>query len=69
MLEPKDRWSASGLVGIDRRLALPPEPFRYLGARLVRGAIRRKNDIEIRNGNPDVLTRFLAQLTPGHRKQ
>lgn len=28
-----------------------------------------KNDIEIRNGNPDVLTRFLAQLTLGHRKQ
>ncbi|CAH2399923.1 NAD(P)/FAD-dependent oxidoreductase [Mesorhizobium ventifaucium] len=69
VLERKDRWSASGLVGIDRRLALPPEPFRYLGAKLVRSAIRRKNDVEIHNRKPDALTRFLAQLTPGHRKQ
>lgn len=68
VLEHNDRWSASGLVGIDRRQALPPEPFRYLGAKLVRSAIRRKNDVEIHNRKPDALTRFLAQLTPGHRK-
>jgi hypothetical protein len=55
----------SGLVGLKRRMSLPPEPFRYLGARLVRAAIRRKNDIEIRNGQADALTRWLASLTPG----
>jgi glycine/D-amino acid oxidase-like deaminating enzyme len=69
VLERKDRWSASGLVGIDRRLALPPEPFRYLGAKLVRSAIRRKNDAEIRNQAPDALTRMVSRLTPGHRRR
>lgn len=60
-----NRHCACSFVGIDRRLALAPEPFRYFGVRLVRSAIRRKNDFEIRNRNPDALTRFLAQLTPG----
>jgi glycine/D-amino acid oxidase-like deaminating enzyme len=64
-LERKDRWSASGLVGIDRRLSLPPEPFRYLGARLVRMAVRRRNEAEIRNATPDRLTRVISDLTPG----
>jgi len=65
VLERKDRWSGSGLVGLARRRALPPEPFRYLGARLVRGAIRRRNEVEIRNEKPGALTRFLSELTPG----
>ena len=59
-----DQWSRSGLVGLERRSRLPGEPMRYLGARLVRHAIRRKNDIEIRNRRPDPLTRFLAGLAP-----
>ncbi|HSE73504.1 MAG TPA: FAD-binding oxidoreductase [Dongiaceae bacterium] len=67
-LEQRDRWSSSGLVGIERRLSLPPEPFRYLGARLVRSAIRRKNDAEIRNAKPDMLTRFVSGFKPGSRK-
>ena len=37
-----DPWSRSGLVGLARRTALPPEPIRYLGARVVRHAIRRQ---------------------------
>jgi glycine/D-amino acid oxidase-like deaminating enzyme len=68
VLERKDRWSSSGLVGIDRRLSLPPEPFRYLGAKLVRMAIRRGNDAEIRNTTPDIVTRFVSGFTPGKRK-
>ncbi len=69
VLERKDRWSSSGLVGIERRLVLPPEPVRYLGAKLVRAAIRRRNDIEIRNQRPDTLTRWISGLTPGRREE
>jgi len=69
VLERKDRWSSSGLVGLKRRMTLPPEPFRYLGGRLVRAAIRRKNDIEIRNQRADALTNWLASLTPGSRAE
>ncbi|MER8751968.1 FAD-binding oxidoreductase [Mesorhizobium sp. M1050] len=69
VLERNDRWSASGLVGIERRMSLPPEPFRYLGAKLVRGAVRRKNEAEIRNRKADRITNLLAGLKPGHRKK
>jgi glycine/D-amino acid oxidase-like deaminating enzyme len=69
VLERKDRWSSSGLVGLARRHALPPEPFRYLGAKLVRMAIRRKNDAEIRNRTPDLLTRVISNLKPGSRAE
>ena len=64
-LEQQDRWSSSGLVGLERRRSLPPEPLRYLGAKLVRMAIRRRNDIEIRNGKPDKLTRIISDFKPG----
>jgi glycine/D-amino acid oxidase-like deaminating enzyme len=69
VLERKDRWSASGLVGIERRVTLPPEPFRYVGAQLVRSATRRKNDAEIRNRKTDKITNLLAGLKPGRRKK
>jgi glycine/D-amino acid oxidase-like deaminating enzyme len=65
VLERKDRWSASGLVGLGRRQSLPPEPFRYVGARLVRSAIRRKNDAEIHNRTAGALTRLALRLMPG----
>lgn len=68
VLERKDRWSESGLVGLSRRQTLPPEPFRYLGAMMVRGAIRRRNAAEIRNQKPGALTRFLSELIPGAKK-
>ena len=69
VLERKDRWSGSGLVGIARRHRLPPEPFRYLGARLVRSAIRRINDAEIRNQRPGAVTRLVAGLMPGRHAE
>ncbi|ANK76807.1 amino acid oxidase (plasmid) [Ensifer adhaerens] len=59
-----DAWSRCGLVGIEKRTRLPPEPLRYLGARVVRHAIRRKNDLEIINRKPGPVTRFLAGLAP-----
>lgn len=60
-----DRWSRSGLVGLDRRTALPPEPIRYLGARIVRHAIRLRNDAEIKNRTAGPLVRWLSSLVPG----
>jgi glycine/D-amino acid oxidase-like deaminating enzyme len=59
-----DAWSRCGLVGIKGRTRLPPEPLRYVGARVVRRAIRRKNDLELLNRKPDRITRFLAGLAP-----
>jgi glycine/D-amino acid oxidase-like deaminating enzyme len=67
-LERKDRWSESGLVGLRRRSTLPPEPARFLGGKLVRAAIRRRNDAEIRNEKPSALIRIVSDWKPG-RKQ
>lgn len=66
VLGKSDRWSGCGLVGLSRRTALPHEPLRYLGARIVRHAIRLRNDAEILNRRPGALVRFLSSLTPGH---
>jgi glycine/D-amino acid oxidase-like deaminating enzyme len=60
-----DRWSQSGLVGLRRRTTLPPEPVRNLCARIVRRAIRIRNDLEIRNQAPGPLIRWLAAQAPG----
>ncbi len=67
-LERRDRWSGSGLVGLARRSSLPPEPLRYLGARLVRAAIRRRNDAEIRNAQPSAIVRAISDWKPGRRE-
>ena len=68
-LERKDRWSESGLVGLKRRSTLPPEPARFLGGKLVRLAIRRRNAAEIRNEQPGFLTRAVSDWKPGRKKQ
>jgi glycine/D-amino acid oxidase-like deaminating enzyme len=60
-----DRWSRSALVGISRRKTLPPEPIRYLGAKLVRKAIRLRNDAEIENRRVNPVVRFISELKPG----
>jgi glycine/D-amino acid oxidase-like deaminating enzyme len=67
-LERKDRWSESGLVGLKRRSTLPPEPARYLGAKLVRMAIRRRNDTEIKNEQPSALIRVISNWKPGQKQ-
>jgi glycine/D-amino acid oxidase-like deaminating enzyme len=43
---------------------LPPEPVRYAGARLVRGALARKEAKEDVGGRASSLTAFLAGLDP-----
>jgi len=43
---------------------LPPEPFRFIGARLVRNALVRKESLEDVNQNAGAVTRFLASLAP-----
>ncbi|WP_172327879.1 FAD-binding oxidoreductase [Mangrovicoccus sp. HB161399] len=65
LLGRDDRWSRSGLVGLETRTALPPEPLRYLGARIVRSAIRRRNDLEIAGREPSRLLRAVSDLKPG----
>jgi glycine/D-amino acid oxidase-like deaminating enzyme len=60
----KDEWSECGLVRPPERW-LPPEPFRYVGAHLVRGAIRRKDALAYAGRTPGPLTRALAGLAPG----
>lgn len=65
ILGKNDRWSRSGLVGLQSRTKLPPEPIRYLGARAVRQAIRIRNDLEIQNRKAGPLVRWLSQMTPG----
>ena len=58
-----DEWSSCGLV---RRPAggLPPEPFRYVGGRMVRGAVARKERAEDSGSTPGWLDIRLAQLAP-----
>lgn len=65
VLGQRDEWSACGLVGIEKRTKLPPEPIRYIGSRLVRGAIRRMNDAEIQNRQPGALVRWASRMAPG----
>lgn len=60
-----DEWSRCGLVGLTRRTTLPPEPIRYLGASIVRRAVRRRNDLEIRDKPVDWVTRILTGFMPG----
>jgi glycine/D-amino acid oxidase-like deaminating enzyme len=58
-----DEWSGCGLVrGPYGRF--PPEPVRYLGGRLVRAAVARKEGREDRGLRPGFLTTRLAALAP-----
>lgn len=58
-----NRWSGSGLAaGIPGRF--PPEPVRYLGGRLVREAVRRKEERDDRGLRVDVATLRLAAMAP-----
>lgn len=58
-----DRWSRCGLVaGVPGRF--PPEPLRFLGGRLVRAAVQRKETREDDGLPVDWVTRRLAALAP-----
>ena len=54
-------WTMSGIVRGPRG-HFPPEPFRYAGSLLVRGAIRRKERAEDAGREPSRLDRALARL-------
>jgi putative aminophosphonate oxidoreductase len=58
-----DEWSRAGLVREPAGL-FPPEPLRYLGGRVVRSAVERKEDAEDRGGRAGRLTLLLADLAP-----
>lgn len=63
-LGAKDEWSQCGLVRPPENW-LPPEPFRYVGALMVRAAIKRKDSLTYQDRNPGFLVRRLAALAPG----
>lgn len=63
-LELDDEWSSCPLArGPAGRF--PPEPLRYLGGRIVRAAVSRKERAEDVGRSPGRLTSFLASLAPG----
>jgi glycine/D-amino acid oxidase-like deaminating enzyme len=59
ILEEQNEWTACPLVGYPDRI-FPPEPFRYLGASVVRRAIARQERIEDDNRKPG---RILQQMS------
>jgi glycine/D-amino acid oxidase-like deaminating enzyme len=59
----RDEWSVNGLI--DRALdSFPPEPIRFLGARLVREAVIRKERSELAGHTPNPLAVRVAKLAP-----
>lgn len=58
-----DEWSRSSLIRRKCK-AFPPEPFRYLGGKMVRGAVIRKEKAELQGQTAAVFDRLLAQLAP-----
>jgi putative aminophosphonate oxidoreductase len=58
-----DEWARCGLVRAPPR-GLPGEPWRYLGGRVVRGAVARKERAQDAGRRPARLDRALARLAP-----
>ena len=63
-LRRDDEYSRLPLVGF-RGEKLPPEPFRYVGARIVRSALARKEAAEDVGGKATMLDNALAAMMPG----
>ncbi|MCY1195865.1 Gamma-glutamylputrescine oxidoreductase [compost metagenome] len=64
VLESDDAWRHSPLArGVRGRF--PPEPFRYVGSRMVKAALVRKEAAEDRGRAPARLDTMLAGLAPG----
>jgi glycine/D-amino acid oxidase-like deaminating enzyme len=62
-LERDDEWARCGLTrGVPGRF--PPEPARYVGGRLVRAAVHRKEALEDDGRRADPVTRRVAALAP-----
>jgi glycine/D-amino acid oxidase-like deaminating enzyme len=61
VLGQKDEWTGCPLV--ERRMPrLPPEPLRFVGGALVRGAILRCEELEEAGQRPPALARAIAAL-------
>jgi hypothetical protein len=45
-----------------RARRFPPEPFRYVGARMIREALVRKDEVQDQGRRPNPLVRAVAQL-------
>ena len=58
-----DEWARCGLVRSPPS-GLPPEPLRYFGGRVVRGAVARKERAEDAGRPPAMIDRALARLAP-----
>jgi putative aminophosphonate oxidoreductase len=58
-----DEWSRAGLAR-EPAGRFPPEPVRYLGGRIVRSAVERKEAAEDRGTRADRITLLLAELAP-----
>lgn len=60
-LDRRDDLTRLALVDPDRKL-MPPEPLRWLGGELIRGAIVRKDAAEDADRAPDAATALIASL-------
>ncbi|MEE8535587.1 MAG: FAD-dependent oxidoreductase [Kiloniellales bacterium] len=58
-----DEWSSCPLVD-SKGPAFPPEPFRYLGSKVIRAAVKAKDAAEDRDEKPGLVVRGLASLAP-----
>jgi len=59
----QDEWSQCGLV--ERKVQkFPPEPIRYMGGSLVRGAVQRKERAEAAGVKPRIWDKALVHLAP-----
>ena len=63
-LERRDEWSSMPIARGMPHGRFPPEPFRYVGAYMVRGAIVRKEAAEDEGRRPRRLDAGLARLAP-----
>ncbi|PMJ92987.1 FAD-dependent oxidoreductase [Vibrio sp. 10N.261.55.A7] len=61
VLELDNRWTNCGLTRGPLGY-FPPEPFRWLGAMVVRNAVRRKEEAEDNESQPNVWDRWLSKL-------
>ena len=60
-LEEKNKWTESNFCKGPLKL-FPPEPFRWLGAMIIRNAVRRKENDQEDGKNPKWIDKKLAKL-------
>jgi glycine/D-amino acid oxidase-like deaminating enzyme len=63
VLDRDDEYAAVAAT-LHPKPALPPEPFRFLGGRLVRDGVARKERAEDAGRTPDPVSRLAARLVP-----